>query len=197
MGNLWKSGTLKAYYGYVAQLGIGVIGGIILGLMKPNALEMMAGQGSGYLIMTIVLAILTVAAYVYFFMGIKEMKTAAVGTSLELATSRLYIGAILGICGNVLSAIPLISILSILGAIVSLVGFIFVWLGYDAMKKGAANEAAKLGGAKLSTTALLSVISAVVVFIPVIGWIAAAVINVIAIKFAYDGWKLVAESELA
>jgi uncharacterized membrane protein len=65
------------------------------------------------------------------------------------------------------------------------------------MKKGAANEAAKLGGAKLSTTALLSVISAVVVFIPVIGWIAAAVINVIAIKFAYDGWKLVAESELA
>lgn len=195
MTNLWKAGTLKAYYGYVAQLAIGLLGGFIVEMMTPNAMEMMMGaSATGALVVSIIVAIASIAAFVYYLLGIKDMKAAAAGSNIEVGTSRLWTGAILGLCGSVLAVIPVISII---GALLGLAGFIVSWTGYSAIKANASDEKAKVGGGKLATVCLLSVIAAVAAFIPAAGWIISLVLEVVALVFALQGWKLIAESELA
>jgi hypothetical protein len=195
MTNLWKAGTLKAYYGYVAQLAIGLLGGFIVEMMTPNAMEMMMGaSATGALVVSIIVAIASIAAFVYYLLGIKDMKAAAAGSNIEVGTSRLWTGAILGLCGSVLAVIPVISII---GALLGLAGFIVSWTGYSAIKANASDENAKVGGGKLATVCLLSVIAAVAAFIPAAGWIISLVLEVVALVFALQGWKLIAESELA
>lgn len=195
MANLWKAGTQKAYYGYVAQLAIGLLGGFLVEMMTPNAMEIIMGADpTAALATSVVVALASVAAFVYYLIGIKEMKSAASGSSLEVATGRLWAGAILGLCGSVLAVIP---VLSLVGVLLGLAGFIVSWTGYSAFKTDAADEKAKEGGAKLANVCLLSVISAVVALIPGAGWILTLIIDIVALVFALQGWKAVAESELA
>ena len=104
------------------------------------------------------------------------------------------LGALLGIIATALGFIPMIGIV---GSLVGLAGFIVTWLGYSSIKANATNAKAQFGGAKLSSSALFSVIGIVVGLIPVIGWIAALVLEILALVFAIQGWKALAESELA
>ena len=195
MANLWKAGTQKAYYGYVAQLAIGLLGGFIVEMMSPSAVELVMGANmTGALVVSVVVGIASIAAFVYYLLGIKDMKAAAAGSNIQVATSRLWTGAVLGLVGSVIAIIPAIGIV---GALLSLAGFIVSWTGYSELKNNAGDENAKVGGAKLANVCLLSVIAAVAAFIPAAGWIIALVLEVVALVFALQGWKLIAESELA
>lgn len=197
MSNLWKSGTKKAYYGYVAQLIISLVGGLITSLIALGSAASSLAKGevpTGSLVVPIIVALVAVAALVYYFMGVKEMKEAAANTTIAVGTNRLFIAAILCICGQVLGVIPVIGIL---GSLVGLAGFIVAWTGYSEIKNNAVDANAKFGGAKLSSSALLSLIAIIVALIPLIGWIATLVLEIIALVFAIQGWKALANSELA
>ena len=195
MNNLWNSGTKKAFYGYVGQLVISLVGGVIVSLSTLSSLAQSINSGKPSLpIGVILVTLVTLGAYVYYFMGLNEMKKAAANTNLQEGASRLYIGALLGIIATVLGFIPMIGIV---GSLVGLAGFIVTWLGYSSIKANATNAKAQIGGAKLSSSALFSVIGIVVGLIPVIGWIAALVLEILALVFAIQGWKALAESELA
>ena len=197
MNNLWKSGTKKAFYGYIAQLVISLAGGIIISLTTLGSVASSLASGdapAGAIIMPIIVALLAVAGLVYYVMGVTEMKKAAANTNLAVATSRLFLGAVLSICGQVVAIIPVIGIV---GSLLSLAGFIVAWTGYSQIKTNANDANAKFGGTKLSTSALLSVIGAVVAIIPVLGWIAGPILSIIALVFAIQGWKALANSELA
>ena len=128
MTNLWKSGTQKAFYGYMANLAISVIGGLILWMLEPSVLEVLAGGGSGYFTALIIFGLAGVAALVYYIMGLNEMKKAAANTSLEDATQRLFIGAALTIGGLVLGSF---NTTLLFGALLGLAGFIVTWTGYS------------------------------------------------------------------
>lgn len=191
MNNLWKIGTQKAYYGYVGMLLIELIGGLILGMMEPSPLEVLMGEGSGYLATSIFFGTAAIAALVYYFMGIKEMKDAAVNSSIAEGTNRLFIAGILLVIGQFLGFF-----IGALGSLVGFIGFIVAWSGYALIKKNAANANAQMGGDKLTTSALLSFVAALCAFIPAIGWIIAGVLEFVALYYALQGWKDLANSEL-
>ncbi len=194
MNNLWNSGTKKAFHGYIAQLVLSLVGGVIISLsvLATAAKALSTGQAS-LPVGAIIVTLATLAAYVYYFIGLNEMKKAAANTNLQEGTSRLFIGAILGIIATALGFIPMISLI---GSLVGLAGFIVTWLGYSSIKANATNAKAQFGGAKLSSSALLSVIAVVVAIIPVLGWIATIVLEILALIFAIQGWKALSESEL-
>lgn len=200
MNNLWKSGTKKAYHGYVAQLIIGLVGGFFVSMATVGNFVSAVDKGDAEGALsaangpTTVLAIITLAGYAYYFLGINEMKKSSTSTSVEEGSSRLWLGAIVSICGTVLGLIPAIGIV---GKIAGIAGFIITWMGYSSIKNNATDANAKFGGAKLSTSTLLSVIAIIVAFIPLIGWLATLVLDIIALVFAIQGWKALAKSELA
>lgn len=193
MTNLWKSGTQKAFYGYMANLAISVIGGLILWMLEPSVLEVLAGGGSGYFTALIIFGLAGVAALVYYIMGLNEMKKAAANTSLEDATQRLFIGAALTIGSLVLSSF---NTTLLFGALLGLAGFIVTWTGYSMVKDSATDANAKFGGEKLAFSALIVAIAYVVDLVPVIGDLAALCLEAWAAYIAYQGWKALTESEL-
>ena len=93
------------------------------------------------------------------------MKKAAASTALATGTNRLFIGAILAICASVLELLPVISIV---GSILAFVAFIIIWTGYSQIKNNATNANAQSGGAKLSKSALLSLIAILVALVELI-----------------------------
>lgn len=181
MANLWTSGTKKAFYGFLTANVVAVI---------LSAFGMAIGVVP---FLGTLLDLVVLAAYVFFILGIVAMKNSAAGTSVEAATKRLFIGAILLAVGALVEVLPVISMIS---WIVTLAAFIVMWTGYAMLKNDAADEKAKYAGNKLALSALLSAIAAVVDFIPVIGWIAEPVLLVIAFIFAFQGWKALSNSEL-
>lgn len=195
MNNLWKTGTKKAYYGYIVQLIISLVGGLIVSLATLGSAAKALSTGEvSFSVLPLLVGLVSIAAYVYYFLGINDMKKSAASTSVEEGTSRLFIGVILSICGSLLGLIPVIAIV---GTLVSLAGFIVTWLGYSSIKIKAVDANAKFGGTKLSTSALLSVIAIVTAIIPIVGWIATIILEIIALVFAIQGWKALANSELA
>lgn len=181
MNTLWKNGTKKAFYGFLTANVIAIILSVF-------------GMAIGVIpFLGTILNLVIVAAYVFFILGIVAMKNSAAGTSVESATKRLFIGAILLAVGALVEILPVISMID---WAVTLAAFIVMWTGY-AMLKNAADQNAQYAGKKLALSALLSAIAAVVDFIPVIGWIAEPVLLIIAFIFAFQGWKALSKSELA
>lgn len=202
MNNLWKSGTQKAYYGYVAQLVIAIAGGLILSLMKPTLIERAMGQGAGYDTMSIIFGLAAVAAWIYYFLGIKEMKEATVKTNLEVATNRLYIACIIILVAAGLSLLldffddgaSILITLVVIG-IAELAGFILTWTGYALLKNSSTDANAKEGGTHLCTSALITVIATAIGLIPALWWLG-LIGEIAALYFAFQGWKTLANSEI-
>lgn len=202
MNNLWKSGTQKAYYGYAGQLLIGIIGGFILGLMEPSVLEAAMGEGTGYYVMGIIVSIATLAAWAYYFIGIKEMKEASANTNMAVGTNRLYVAclillgsAALGLCLDFFSDLESLLVALVLIGIAEIAGFILTWTGYAMIKNSAANANAKAGAELLCTSALITVIAAAINLIPALWWLA-LIGEVAALYYAFQGWKALANSDI-
>lgn len=202
MNNLWKSGTQKAFYGYAGQLLIGIVGGFILGLMEPDLVELAMGEGTGYYVMSIIVGIASVAAWAYYFIGIKEMKEAAANTNMAAGTNRLYVAclillgaAALGLCLDFFSDLESILVALVLIGIAELVGFILTWTGYAMVKNSATDANAKSGAELLCTSALITVIAAAIGLIPVLWWLA-LIGEIAALYYAFQGWKTLANSDL-
>ena len=66
MNNLWNSGTKKAFYGYVGQLVISLVGGVIVSLSTLSSLAQSINSGKPSLpIGVILVTLVTLGAYVY------------------------------------------------------------------------------------------------------------------------------------
>ena len=193
MTNLWRSGTQKAFHGYMANLAISVLGSIVLWVLEPNAIEILLGQIEGYLVASIIFAIAGAAALVYYILGLNEMKKAAEGTNLADATQRLFIGAILAVVGSILCGFLATAII---GGLLGLAGFIVAWTGYSLIKNNATDANAKFGGEKLALSALITAIAFVAGLLPVVGSIFALCLEIWALYVALQGWKALAASEI-
>lgn len=177
MTNLWTSGTKKAFYGFLAANIISALGSV-LGLVP-------------FLGMFLNLA--EVAAYVVFILGLVAMKNAAVGTSVEAGTKRIFIGAIVLVVGAFVDILPVISMIA---WIVTLAGFLLMWTGYGMLKNNAADANAQFAGNKLALSSLLGAIAALVGILPLVGGVLEFILLVVVLVFAYQGWKALANSEL-
>ena len=180
MQTLWKNGTKKAFYGSVAQIAITLINWLIATVSPDSSLF-------------IVTRILNIAAYVYFIMGIIDMKKAAAGTCLEGATKRLFVAIVVAVVGIAIKLIPGTDFIS---WIPELAAYILFWTGYAMIKTNAVNWKANFGGRKLCLASLISLIIVLVGLIPVIGTIAGLILNIFVVAFTIQGWKAIAESEL-
>lgn len=143
-------------------------------------------------ILGLVATIGVIAGYFLFYSGLNKWKDLVDGND-AVAVNRLRLAALLTMIGCVLAYIPAVG--TIASAILSLIALILMILGYSALKQSATlREGARVGAGKLYTAQILSVIAFVVAWIPVIGWIAAPILSIIAFFKMLSGWKAIANS---
>jgi len=190
----WKSAVKKAFFGY---LGATFFNGFLAVFIT---LLLVAIFGYGYILsllfLPILFGIIALAGYIFYFLGIKEMKDVAAGTSWEKPTNNLFIGAILGLVSVIIDFIPLMGWLA---SILAIVGFVFSLLAYNELRQVKSSSKLASGAKLLFIASIVGIAGAV--FSIIIGWV--PVVNVVfellfglaTLVLTFFGWKAISESE--
>lgn len=192
---IWKASVTKAFYGFLAYKLLGGVVGAIVGLASGAAgvASIINGGGGGALLGPILVGILALAGYVYYFLGIKGMKESAAATLMGDGTAKVYKGALLGLVGTLIGIIPL---LGFIGTILEIIGFVFMMMGFNSLRQLSLNELAAKGAHQLWLMMVLSVVSAVVGIIPLVGNILSLILSIVILALAFLGWRNFANSSL-
>lgn len=192
---IWKESVTKAFYGFLAYKLLGGVVGAIVGLASGAAgvASIINGGGGGALLGPVLVGILALAGYVYYFLGIKGMKESATATLMGDGTAKVYKGALLGLVGTLIGIIPLIGFI---GTILEIVGFVFMMMGFNSLRQLSLNELAAKGAHQLWLMMVLSIVSAVVGIIPLVGNILSLILSIVILALAFLGWRNFANSSL-
>lgn len=193
---MWKESVNKAFYGFLTYtLLSGIVGGIVaMTAGAAGVASILNGGGGGALLGPVIVGILALAGYVYYFLGIKGMKESAVGTSMEEGTAKLYTGALVCLVGAIVSIIPGIKFI---GGIVDIVGFVLMMIAFNKLRQLSLSPLAAKGAQQLWLMMVLSLVSAVLGIIPVVGNILSTILSLVILVLSFLGWKNFSNSELA
>ncbi|MBN2038604.1 MAG: hypothetical protein JW864_01085 [Spirochaetes bacterium] len=134
----------------------------------------------------VVAMLISLAGFILFFLGIKDFRVGFDDENGVKGSQNLFIAAIIGIVAAILGIIPVISIL---GAIAGLVAFIFMILGYLKLKTSTGyGDDGREGANLLFIGAIVSIIGAIIGFIPIAGTIIAAIISLVCLVLYFMGW---------
>jgi hypothetical protein len=133
-----------------------------------------------------------IAGYALFLLGLINFAKILDGDDRKSA-EMLRNGAVLMILAGLL---PFLRLPGILIAVVNIVGFILMLLGYSKLKSSVTFPAkARVGAAKLFLSMILLIIGAVIGLIPLIGGIIGAILSIIAFFFMLSGWATIKNAE--
>ncbi len=133
-------------------------------------------------------AIVALIGFFMYFKGLGILKESLDETGAKGA-SRLKIAIILGVVAVVLGWIPLVG--GIVAGIISLVAFIFEFLGYGALKQSSSLGLEGCAGAgKLRTSMILLVVAGIIDFFPLTGAVV-GFISIISLWLVFKGWSMV------
>ena len=193
---LWKTSVNKAFYGYLTYTVLGGVVGAIVSLASGAAgvASLLSGGGGGSLIGPIIVNVLALAGFVYYYLGIKGMRDAAAGTQMGEGTANVYKGAILGLIGVIVKIIPVVGFV---GTIISIIGFIFMMMGFNKLRQLPLAGIAAKGAHQLWLMMVLTLVGAVLGFIPVAGGVLKMICSLAALFYTFFGWKNFSNSELA
>lgn len=132
--------------------------------------------------------IVVIAGYVAFYLRLKDLELIADPNDAP-AVKKLCIGVLLYILGIMLTEIPVAG--WILGPICYLISFIFLLLGYSALKKSETFPG-KDGMKLLFIASIIGLVAAVFGLIPLLGSVVAGILYIVVFVLVLLGWKKVA-----
>ncbi len=175
---------------------LSIIAGLLGGFFSAIgvAFTVLTG-GAGAIVLIILTVLFTIAniiGLVLFIQGLGEFMPLLANQDTN-SVGKIRTAAILNIVGAILAVIPVISLA---GVVLNIIAFILMIMAYSALKSSPSFPTkAREGADKLFNAMILNIIAAVCVIIPVIGWIAAFVLRIIAIVFTIKGWAMVRDSD--
>ncbi|MDR3287274.1 MAG: hypothetical protein LBT27_07520 [Prevotellaceae bacterium] len=190
--SLWSKTTKKIYTGVLLYSLLGILYAIIspvislIGGVADFANKAGAEVSvSGLDIFNYILLAGIIIGYLLFFVGLTNF-----AQILESKDGKAVLGVRNGAILMILASIcPLIGLPDILGAIINIVGFILMLLGYSSLKNSATFPSnARVGASNLFTAMILSLIGAIIGIIPLVGGFVNAILSLIAFILVLSGW---------
>lgn len=197
--NNWSTVTKGIYNAVLLYVWGGIAAAIFPLFAKVSDMgDMASGDIAGAMvwglwdILELVASLAVIAGYVLFYIGLNKWRAIADGADSQ-AINKLRIAALLTMIAVVVAFIPGIGWIA--SPVLELVAVILMLMGYSALKKSATMpEGAAKGARKLYTAQVLNIVACVLGFIPVIGWIVAPILELIAFFKVLGGWKAIANS---
>ncbi|MBO8473011.1 MAG: hypothetical protein IAB81_05220 [Bacteroidetes bacterium] len=179
---IWRSGVKKAFYGFIGVTFLGILAAIF------SVIPVIGW------ILNIVTGILIIVSYVYFLMGLKDMRASLINLDDAAAVSNIYTGSIIGIVAAVVSAIPFISVA---GGVLAIISYVMMLVGFYRMRNSISlPELAKSGAFILFIGMILDIVGSLLGFIPIAGPVVEAIISLAVFVLAIMGWKRISDSEI-
>lgn len=190
--NAWMTVTKQMYYGVLIYSICGVLANVVGPVNAVSSgISMISGNGGGGGgVFNILISLAIIAGYVMFFLGLKDFRN-VVNIQDRDAVQKLFTATIISIVGYVLGLIPVIGWL--LKGICVIVSCIMMLIGYSSLRKSQSFPGLACDGAsKLYTAMILSIIGAVIGFIPLVGGVIGGILDIIAFVMIIIGWKRIA-----
>lgn len=175
--NNYKAATAKIYYGVLCIAILSIIGGFISAIAVMSALS---GGSSWYVYLV---PILTVAGYVYYFLGLSDLYKEFDGETAN-NVKKIRTAVILNIVAALCSMIPVAG--GIIGGILNIIAFILCLMAYGRLRNDQVFPG-RDGMSTLYTTAILQIIAIVLSIIPIIN-IIGAILSIVAFIMFIVGW---------
>jgi hypothetical protein len=151
----------------------------------------LSGVAAFFNILTYLLLAGVVVGYALFLLGLTNFSK-ILDNSDRNAVESVRNGAIVMLVGYIVD----VFISGFVGIILYIVGFILMLLGYSRLKSSPTfPEKARYGASKLFTAMILSLIGAILWFIPLAGGIINAILSIIAFFFVLSGWASIKNAE--
>lgn len=197
-GDGWVKVTANIYMGVL----IYQLGGVIHSILDPinslvsgvSNIASFASSGNvdfspGFLdVLMWILSLGIICGYVIFLMGLQQWKPMLKEGDAK-AVQQVWLGVVLGLVATVFNMIPLFGLFA---GLINIVAFILMLLGYNALKTSATFPAdAKVGAGKLYIAMILTIVGAVLGFIPLVGGFIEMVLDIVAFFMVIAGWKTI------
>ena len=200
---LWQSGVKKAFHGFVGSVLFRLFAAICTAAIQVWAVVHIDGGDTSALAifnaLSKILAILSFLFFVYHFSGVKNMKDAAAGTLYKKGVDKLFKGSLCLLISGVVSfagmffiSITAFYIIVAFTVILNIVGYVFMIMAFDAMRKLMLDELTAKGAKQLWILAILSIVANLLGVIPFVG----VVFNIVILALAFTGWKNFSNSSL-
>lgn len=184
---------------FVASFFMGLFGAIAAITAIGGALSsdssgisaLLAGAGALGII-TILLGIVVLGAYVWYFFELCKFINLQTNKPDANAISMVRNAVIVSFIGTICGLIPVIG--SVISIICAIAAAVMTLIGFSSYSKSAALPAIGLKGAsQLKTYAILSIIAAIIVIIPLAGVFIGGILGIIGLVFLIMGWNNVAK----
>ncbi|GHV68199.1 hypothetical protein FACS1894199_15060 [Bacteroidia bacterium] len=198
----WSEVTKKVFNGIVLY----ALAGILLGIFDPieslvstgDTLASLAGvqnasggAGSFLSIFCYIFQAGLILGCILIFVGLTGFKDILDGAD-QKAIGKVRLAYILVLIGVAVDFIPLMGWIS---TILGIIAFIYMLLGYSALKSSSTFPELARGGASLLFVALiLLIVGEVVDFIPFAGDILQGILNIVAYILIFVGWKKIKDA---
>ena len=199
---LWKEATGWLYKSVLIYSLAGILGAVLtviaafamLGSAMEGDLMGAADSAEALDIITMIVNILVLGGYALFFVYAGKFRDLLSGDDANAAGSLRNAHLILAI-GTLLYILP-IPFVEYIAAIINLIAWFMLLSAYGKlMNSTSLPELAAAGMKKLRKAMLLSVVGAIIAFIPFIG-IVGGILSLIAFFMTLKGWSMVAKSEI-
>ena len=199
---LWKEATGWLYKSVLIYSLAGILGAVLaviaafamLGSAMEGDLMGAADSAEALDMITMIVNILVLGGYALFFVYAGKFRDLLSGDDANAAGSLRNAHLILAI-GTLLYILP-IPFVEYIAAIINLIAWFMLLSAYGKlMNSTSLPELAAAGMKKLRKAMLLSVVGAIIAFIPFIG-IVGGILSLIAFFMTLKGWSMVAKSEI-
>ncbi len=141
-----------------------------------------------------ILLICIIIGYFLFLKGLGDFRK-IVNINDSNAVGKIFTGVILALSATVIDFIPF---LGWLGTILDIIAFFFMMIGYSALKKSETFPSkGQTGASRLFTAMILSLIGAIIGFIPLVGSPIELILDIIAFFMTISGWACIKNSRPA
>lgn len=197
--NTWSTVTKSIYKAVLLYVWAGIAAAIFpIFAELGDVADMASGDVAGAMIwgiwdiLGLIASLAIVAGYVLFYIGLNKWRGVADAADAQ-AINKLRIAALLTMIAVLVAYIPGLGWIA--APILELVAVILMLMGYSALKKSTTvPEGAAKGAGKLYKAQILTIVAVVVGWIPVLGWIAAPILDLVAFFMVLGGWKAIANS---
>ena len=193
---MWKTVTGNLYKGVQIQIWCNIAAAVFAFIGVLSAIgDMASGDIFGAIVwdvwdyLGLIASIGALYGFWVFFSNIKPWQAIVAGEDAK-AIGNIYTATLLQMIAIVLGFIPF---LGLVGGILNIIAWFMLLMAYSSLKNSNTFPA-KEGAGKIFTAMILSLVGAIIAWIPFIGFIG-RILAIVALVMTLNGWKAIANAE--
>ncbi len=188
MEQQWSSTAKTILWAIAIEVIAGFLASIFGALTVGAGMLQSSGGMGAFGVLTVLFVLVAIAAFVVYFLKLNKFITLQTNKPDADAIAMVRNSVVVNIAGMICAYIPVVG--WIIALLLNIAAAVMLILGFNAFSKSTALPPMGLNGAgQLKVYAILALVSAIIVIIPVVGGIIGGICSLVGLVFLFLGWN--------